>query len=91
LAAACHVTAVAPRVGHIPPKLYIVDSDALAPTTVEKENPRERKLAPGRELEVTVLAVVVVCLVQVPLPIALSFEGVNRHSEELLDVEHVPV
>jgi hypothetical protein len=59
-------------------------------TIVEKLNDFERKSAPGRAADVTSPAVVVVSCFQVPFPLVLAFEGVNLHTEELVDVEQDP-
>jgi hypothetical protein len=77
--------------GHIPPKLYIVDWEALALTTVENVNPPDRKLAPGSSRDVTELDVVVLSSDHVPFPLSLSLGGVNRHNEALDEVEQAPV
>ena len=79
----CHVEVVAADVGHMPPKIYILLSEALVSTIVEKLNAFERKSAPGRAADVTSLDVHVVSCSQVPLPQALVFVGVNLHNAEL--------
>jgi hypothetical protein len=82
---------VAVEDGHMPPKIYMLVSEAFALTSVEKLNPPARKSAPGRSADVISPAVLVVSCAQVPLPIVLIFEGVNLHNVELVFVEQVPL
>ena len=89
-AADCQVEVLATDVGHIPPKMYMSVSEALALTRVEKLNPLERKSALGMSADVKSLAVDVVSFVHIPLPVALVLSGVNLHSSALEEVEHDP-
>ncbi len=64
--------------------------DAFVWTIVEKLNAFERKSAPGKAADVTSLAVFVASCSHEPFPPAPIFEGVNLHTEELVDVEQDP-
>lgn len=87
-AADCQVEVVAAEVGHMPPKIYMLDSEALASTNVEKLNAPERKLAPGISTDVTSL--VVVSFAHDPLLIVLVSVGEKLHSAALDGVEQDP-
>lgn len=75
----------------MPPKMYMLVSEAFALTSVEKLNPPARKSAPGRSADVTSPAVLVTSCAHVPFPIVLVLEGVNLHNVELVFVEQDPL